>query len=273
MRRGNRPGLDRVAGDAAPYIGRIARMGFGAKGLVTILVGVLSFRFALGRGGEVTGMGGALRSLLDAPFGKAALAVLAAGLAGHALWMFVAAILDVDRKGSGLQGIAERFGFLVTGIGYLLLAYGTVRLLLGWGSGGGTDLDTLAAQVLTPRVGRWLVGLVGAIVMVAGVLQLRLAITAGFRRSFRPEVTRPVRRVLVISGRAGYATLSLLSLLVGHSLVRVAIDYDPSEAGGWDHALRFLSSLGEGQWPLTVAAIGLMCYGFFFVMMGRYRSL
>ena len=29
--------------------------GFGAKGLVTILVGALAFRFALGRGGRVTG--------------------------------------------------------------------------------------------------------------------------------------------------------------------------------------------------------------------------
>ena len=172
-----------------------------------------------------------------------------------------------------MQGIAERFGFLVTGIGYVLLAYGTIRLLVGWRSGGGTDLDQLAAQVLTPRVGRWLVGLVGAIVMVAGLLQLRLAITAGFRRSFRPGVPGWVRRVLVISGRAGYATLSLLSLLVGHSLVRVAIEYDPSEAGGWDQALRLLSSLGEGRWPLAAAGLGLMSYGFFFVLMGRYRAL
>ncbi len=273
MTVGSTPGLDRVAGEAAPFIGRLTRVGFGAKGLVTILVGVLAFRFALGRGGEVTGMGGALGSLLDQPFGKAALAVLAAGLVGHAVWLFVAALMDADRKGSGPQGLAERFGFFVTGIGYLTLAYGTVRLLLGWGSGDGTDLDNLAAQVLTPRVGRWLVGLVGAIVMVAGVLQLRLAITAGFRRSFRPGVPGSVRRVMVLSGRAGYATLSVLSLLVGHSLVRVAIEYDPSQAGGWDQALRLLSSLGEGRWPLALAALGLMCYGFFFVLMGRYRAL
>lgn len=273
MISGSRPGLDRVAGEAAPTIGGLARFGFGAKGLVTILVGVLAFRFALGRGGEVTGMQGAMGTLLDAPFGKAVLAVLAAGLAGHALWMFAAALIDADRKGSGLQSIAERAGFFFTGIGYLLLAYGTTRLLLGWESGDGTDLDQLAAQVLTPRIGRWLVGLVGAIVMVAGVLQLRLAITAGFRRSFRPGVTRAARRVLLVSGRVGYATLSLLSLLVGHSLVRVAIEYDPSQAGGWDQALRLLSSLGQGPWALAVAAVGLMCYGLFFVLLSRYRAL
>lgn len=265
-------GLQRVAGGAAPLVGRLARFGFGAKGLVTILVGALAFRFALGRGGLVTGMQGAIQSLLDEPFGQAFLIVLAAGLAGHALWMFLAALADADRKGRGWQGIVERIAFFVTGIGYALLAYGTLELLSGQG-GGGQDIDAIAARVLTPHLGRGLVGLAGAIVMVAGVLQLRLAIRAGFRDSFRRGLTALERRILVVSGRAGYASLGVLSLMVGYSLLRVAIDYDPSEARGWDEALRLLSRLGEGGWPLVVVAVGLILYGFFFVLLARYRAL
>jgi hypothetical protein len=68
-------------------------------------------------------------------------------------------------------------------------------------------------------------------------------------------------------------TLGVLSLLVGFSLVRVAVEYDPSEAGGWEEALRLLSGLGEGRWLLGVAAVGLILYGFYFVLLVRYRAL
>lgn len=265
-------GLERVAGEAAPVIGRVTRLGFAAKGLLTMLVGVLALRHALGRGGALTGPGGAIRALRDEPFGRVALIVLAAGLSGYALWMFVAAFVDPERKGTGFSGIAERVGFFVTGIGYAALAYGALNLLLGNGPSG-SSLDELAATVLTPVIGQWLVGLAGAIVMVAGVLQIRLGITAGFRDSLRPDLPRPVRVITIVSGRFGYMALGVLSLLVGASLVRVALEYDPSEAGGWDEALGFLSSLGEGPWALGAAAAGLILYGLFFVLLARVRTL
>jgi hypothetical protein len=259
-------------GEAAPLVARLTRFGCFAKGLVTIMVGGLALRRALGRGGSITGQEGAIRSILDEPFGIVLLAIIAAGLAGYALWMFVAAFIDPERKGTGFTGIAERVGFFVTGIAYALLAWGTLMLLLGRG-GKGMALDDLAAAVLTPWVGRSLVGLAGATVMVAGVLQLRLGITAGFRDSLRAGSSKAARLVTVISGRLGYMALGVMSLLVGSSLVRVAVEYDPSEAGGWDQALQVLSAVGEGGWLLAAAATGLILYGVFFVLLTRYREV
>ncbi len=265
-------GLERVAGDAAPLLDRVTRLGFGVKGMLTILVGVLALRHALGRGGELTGQAGAIRTLRDQPFGRVAISVLAAGLAAYALWMFVAAFIDPERKGTRLAGIAERVGFFVTGVGYALMAFGALRLLTGNG-GSGAGLDELAAGVLTPVVGRWLVGLAGATVMTAGLLQLRLGITAGFRENLRRDLSRVWRRVTVWSGRVGYMALGVLSLLMGASLVRVAVEYDPSEAGGWDEALGLLSTLGEGTWALGAAAVGLILYGVYFVLLVRAKAL
>jgi len=257
----------------APVLDRLTRFGFGAKGAVTVLVGGLALRYALGMGGTITGQRGAIQRVLDEPFGRIILAVLAAGLAGYALWMFVGAIMDPERKGRGLPGIAERIGFFVNGIGYTFLAYATVKLSLRRDDGGGMDLDHLAATVLTPRVGRWLVGLVGAIVMVAGLLQLRLGMTGRFRASLRPGLSTLERVITTVSGSLGYMTLGVLSLIVGYSLVRVAVDYDPSEAGGWGEALWLLSGLWEGRWLLGVAAVGLILYGLYFVLLVRYREL
>ncbi len=265
--------LDRAAGGAAPLIDRFARFGFAAKGIVTILIGALALRYALGRGGDVTGPQDAIETLLDEPFGQIILAVLATGLAAYALWMFVEAIVDPEQKGTGFQGLAERGSFFVTGVGYVLLAQATVNLLLRRNVIGGRDLDDLAATVLTPHVGRWFVGLVGAIVMTAGLLQLRLGITAGFRHILHPALSRLEGLVTIVSGRIGYVTLGVLSLLVGYSLVQVAVRYDPSEAGGWDEALSLLGSLVEGRWLLGAASAGLILYGFYFVLLLRYRTL
>ena len=266
-------GLERVAGEAAPALARATRLGFGAKGLLTIIVGVLALRHALGRGGELTGQEGAIRSLRDQPLGRITMVVLVTGLAAYALWMFVAAFVDPERKGRRLAGIAERVAFFVTGIGYALLAWAGLRLLLGNARGSGTGLDELAAYVLTPVAGRWLVGLVGATVMIAGVLQVRLGLTAGFRENLRRDLSKLMRAATMVSGRIGYLALGVLSLLVGSSFVRVALEYDPSEAGGWDEALGMLSTFGQGTWALGAAAAGLVLYGVYFVLLVKAKAL
>jgi hypothetical protein len=265
--------LDRAVGGAAHLIDRFARFGFAIKGIVTVLIGALALRYALGWGGGVTGPGGALEALLREPLGGLILGVLAVGLVAYALWMFVEAILDPEQKGTGVQGLAERIAFLVTGVGYTLLARAAFNLLSARSVTGGMTLEDLAAAVLTPHIGRWAVGLVGAAVMIAGALQLRLGITAGFRSTLRPVRSTAWRAAILISGIFGYITLGVLSLMVGYSLFQVAVRYEPSEAGGWDEALWLLVGLVEGRWLLGLVATGLICYGFFFVLLMRYRKL
>jgi hypothetical protein len=265
-------GLERVAGPAAPLIDRVTRFGFGIKGLLTLLVGTLALRHTLGQGGALTGQEGAIRALRGQPFGRVALLVLAVGLSAYAVWMFVAAFMDPERKGTRLAGIAERVAFFVTGLGYAALAFGALNLLRGNG-GSGPSLDDMAASVLTPVIGRWLVGLAGATVMTAGVLQMRLGITGGFRDTLRVDLSSALRFVTVVSGRFGYMALGVLSLLVGSSLVRVAVEYDATEAGGWDEALSLLSGIGQGTWVLGAAAVGLILYGLYFMLLVWAKEL
>ena len=265
--------LERTTGNFAPLIDRFARFGFAVKGIVTILIGALALRYALGWGGAVEGPQGTIEALQAEPFGELILAVLAAGLAAYALWMFVEAFVDPERKGSGVQGIAERGAFFVTGVGYALLARATLGLLFANDLSSDMGLEDLAASVLTPVVGRWTVGLAGSIVMVAGLLQLRLGLDAGFRHILRPALSKVWRVVLVATGAFGYVTLGLLSIIVGYSLIQVAVRYNPSEAGGWDEALWLLAGLVQGRLLLGVASAGLICYGFYFVLLMRYRTL
>ena len=255
-----------------PLADFLVRLGFMAKGIVTMMVGAVALRYALGAGSELEDQRGAIESLRDEPNGRIILGLLAAGLSGYALWMFTEAIADPERKGTSFAGLAERVGFFVTGVAYALLAQAAVNLLLGRNAVGMAP-DDLVAMLLTPRLGRWLVGLVGVIVMIAGVLQLRLGVTRHFLDVLYPDVSRPLRILATISGGIGYMTLGTLSLLVGYSILEVAIKYDPREARGWEETLSLISSLGHGPWLLGAASVGLMLYGLYFVLLARYRRL
>jgi hypothetical protein len=266
------PELERAAGPVAPVIDVLTRVGFAAKGMVTILVGVLALRYALREGGGITDQEGAVEWVLRHPFGRWMLGALAVGLAGYAVWMFVAAVLDPERKGTSFQGVAERIGFFITGIGYTLLGYTAFALLLGRRDVGGEDVRQLVARALAPHGGRALVGFAGLIVMTAGIFQLRLGISGRFRNQLQSGLSRLELVIVDLSGRVGYVTLGILSLIIGWSLVQVALTYDPSKLNGWQDALWLLSSLG-GRVALAAAALGLSCYGLFFVLQVRYRRL
>ena len=268
-----RSDLEQATGGAAPVIDRLARFGFAAKGIVTITIGVLALRYALGWGGTTAGPQQALEALFTPRFGAVVLGLIGVGLAGHAFWLLVQAIVDPEGKGTGFQAIAERVAFLITAIGYGMLAYAAIRLLLGEAGVTGAGLGDLAAEVLTPRVGRWFVGVVGGIVMTAGLLQLRFGITARFRRTLRADLSRTEWIGTVATGMLGYVTLGALSLLVGYSLVQVALRYDPEVARGWDEVFGFLANLPHGPWLVGAVATGLIFYGFYFVLLVRYRSL
>src|SRR5678815_3198795 len=72
-----------AAARAGGALGLLARAGYVAKGVVYVLVGGLALRAAVGWGGRTTGSRGALRSLLDQPYGLAILAVIAIDLRTH----------------------------------------------------------------------------------------------------------------------------------------------------------------------------------------------
>jgi hypothetical protein len=67
----------RVARKASPWIERLARVGYVAKGALYVVIGFLALREALGLGRETTGPSSAFRSIGSQPFGSLMVALLA----------------------------------------------------------------------------------------------------------------------------------------------------------------------------------------------------
>jgi hypothetical protein len=268
-----RSALDEVTREAGTAIDRIARLGFAAKGLVAVMIGAMALRLALGRpGGGLAGPSDALRHFLDQRFGWFTLGVLAVGLWSHALWKLIQALLDPERKGSSFTGVAERIAFGFTALGYAVLGFAAAQLLLGQRVGGAGNPDELAAGVLSAPFGRWVTGLVGAVIVISGLLQIRFGVIGGFRHILRlDEMSAAGRLALTLVAGAGYVALGVISAVVGYFLIQVALRYDPRLAGGWREALGFLAGLSYGRWILGLVAAGLFCYGLYFIFLARYR--
>jgi hypothetical protein len=257
-----------------PWVERLARLGFAAKGIVYITVGVLATQAALGSGGATTDTQGAIATIGQQPFGRVLLGVLALGLLGHALWRFVEAAIDPERKGGDAKGIAKRIGYAVLGVVYVGLALTAVRLISGSGNSGGGSTQDWTARLMAQPFGRWLVGLLGLIVLGVGLYQFYQSYSAKFREKLKlGEMSQTEQRWAIRSGRFGLAARGVVFGIIGGFLVQAALQYNPDKAQGLGGALQTLSQQRFGPWLLGIVAIGLIAYGLYMLISARYRRI
>ncbi|GCE14664.1 DUF1206 domain-containing protein [Tengunoibacter tsumagoiensis] len=268
----------RVHGAAtSPGMVLLARCGYAAKGLVYVIIGILAVQLAFGLGGSAIDQRGALQTLSEQPFGKYMLIIVAVGLLLYAIWSFIQAIFDTERKGKQAKGIVARLGYAGVGISYGLLAWGSFQVIAG--SGTGSKNSTASAQdwtatLLKQPFGVGLVVVLGLIVLaIAGALFAK-AYKAKFQyRLNLTNVRASLRKVLVNLGRAGYTSLGVVFVIVGIFFIVAAVQHNATEAKGLDSALLTLAQQPFGQFLLAIVALGLVAYGIYSFVEARYRRL
>ena len=260
------------------WIENFARFGVAAKGVVYLLVGVLTALAAFGQGGKTTGKSGALRTVLEQPFGRVLLGVVALGLLGYVMWRFIQAIKDPDHKGNDTKGILTRVAYAISGLIYLALSVYAITLVVGGGSsgsggGGGGGRQSLVAKLLAQPFGQWLVGLVALIIIGQGAYQLYRAYSEKFMKRIKSlHLDHNVQRTVKVVGKIGYVARGVVLGIVGYLFMRAAIESNSSQAGGTEEAFSFLQNTG-GSLLLGVVAVGLAAYGVFMFVRARYGQL
>jgi Domain of Unknown Function (DUF1206) len=262
-----------AARPAGPWVERLARVGYIAKGVIYAVIGFLALREAVGAGGRSTDPSGAIHSIGTQPFGGVMLALLAVGLACYALWKVVQGVKDPDGKGSDAHGIVRRAAYVGSGALYGLLAYTAAQSILG-AEDTSEDAATASAMALQPPVGPILVGLVGVVVVAVGLYQLYAAYEAKFRDDLRlTQMGEAEERWVIYAGRIGTAARAVAIGVAGAFLLLAAYQSDPSEARGLGAALETVQHQPLGPYMLGTIAIGLLVYGAFMFAIARYRRI
>jgi hypothetical protein len=255
----------------------LARCGYGAKGVVYLIIGLLAIQLSLGAGGSATDQHGALMTISQQPFGKFLLVIVAIGLLGFALWSLIQAIFDTEGEGKKAKGIVTRLGYAVVGISYAILAFGAIRLVLGSGNGGRgstASAQDWTAILLKQPFGVALVILLGLVVIgVAGSLFYK-AYAAKFQyRLNLATLDARMKKAVIAIGRAGYSAQGVVLFIVGVFFIIAALQDNASKAKGLDSALQALSHQPFGQLLLGIVALGLFAYGVYSCVEARYRRL
>ena len=257
-----------AAREAGPWVERLARMGYAARGIVYVIVGVIAAQAARGKGG-VTGQRGAFAEVLSRPGGKFMLGLLAVGLLGYAVWRFVEAGIDPEHDGGG-----KRAMYALSGVIHAGLALTAMRMALGSSRGGGSGSESLTARVMEAPAGRWLVAAAALGIAGFGIYQIVKGYRADLDR--RLDFSRlPSRtRVTAVRGaRAGLAARGVVFIITGFFLLQAALNRDPGETRDLEGALEALRDASYGPWLLGIVALGLVAYGLTEILKARYRRI
>ena len=271
---GRAKGAGRQAANSS-WLGWAARLGFVARGLIYVLIGLIALQIAFGRGGQAD-QGGALQQIASRSYGTAVLWLLVVGLAGLALWRFSEAAFGA--VGPDGHKASERIKSLVRGVVYAFLLVTALRFVLGTASGASANSnrqsENVTAQVMGYAGGRVLIGVVGVVVVIVGAVLARESWRREFLQRMNLAGTSAGTRSLVERlGVFGGVARGAVFVLVGVFLVIASARYEPSQAEGLDGTLRAFAQTPVGPALLVLVAVGLIAFGVFSMCEARWRRV
>ena len=256
-----------------PWVSRFVRIGYAAKGLIYLLIGTLALRLALGNGGRLTDADGALRTIVEQPFGRALLAIIGGGLTVYAAWELAGAVAVTKLRGASGRGLMDRGLSVIKAVVYGAVGVQALRMVAGAGASS-RDADDYARTAMRVPMGDVLLIAIGAGVASYGLKQ----IVNAWRSEFDDDIDQhQLRREggswVVTIGRAGIGARGVILVLVGAALARAGFDESPAEAGGLAEAMWTVFAQPYGHYLLAAVAAGLMCFGVFQLLHARYARV
>lgn len=252
---------------SSPVMQDLARVGYGVRGLIYVILGLLSLSVAFGKSAGSLDQQGAIAAIGRQPAGLFFLWVVLVGLIAYSLWGLVRALFDPLHKGTDKKGLLTRAGFLFSAVAYGYLAITTYGFIMG--ATGKAPVGTKTQQqsitaIMSTTWGPWLIGIVGLAILAVGLYHIYQGLNSSFDKQFKTYVMNAKEiKIATQLGRFGTAARGLVFAIVGLLLVLAAIKSNSSQPQGIDAALTALLRLPYGVWILGVVALGLIAFGIY----------
>ncbi len=252
----------------------MARAGFIAKGVVYGIIGVLTFKAAFDMGGQKAGQMQVLEFLEKQTFGNILLILMALGLACYAAWRFIQSIKDPENIGDDKKGTAKRIGFFCSGL--LYLGFGVLAAIKAFGSTGGSSGSSGSAQqssFLASETGLWIIGIVGAGIIIAGIFQFVKAYKNDYYKKLGLAALgdQKKRESVKKTAEFGLSARGVILVIIGFFAIKAAVNSNPSEIKTTQEAFAFLQDSSYGPWLMGIVAAGLVAYAVYMFLMAKYR--
>jgi len=248
----------------------LARVGYAARGIVYVAVGAFAM-MAARSGGETVDTRGAVAHLLDQPFGRVLMWVVAIGLIAHAAWRVVQALADPDGHGDDAKGRAIRLGLVGSAAFNGLLGLFALSLVSPLDGGAGDGGGDFVSRLLGFEQSRWLLWAIALVPLVVGIAHFVKAWRASFERYFQADeatmrYVRPVSRI-------GLVARGLVFVIIAALLAFGGAHYSPSDPPGLKDALDALRGLPAGPTLLALMGAGLVAFALYSFAEALWRRI
>ena len=267
--------LWRRRSDLASVFEALARFGYGARGFVYLSIGVILMMTAHDLTSQTAGSTGVVETLARQPFGRVWLTALGIGLWAFVLWRVLQSVFDADNEGRDLAAIGKRAGQAISGLVYGLLA-STVFELLDEVNSNPTASDVSENQekaralMELPFGQAMLIG-VGLVILAVGIGN----VVRGFRSDFARDLacSEKICKRVVPLAHIGYVARGLAYFPLAGLVMLAGFRERESAITSFGGALESVETLPAGPWLLSAAALGLMAFGAYAFVEGRFRRI
>jgi hypothetical protein len=255
--------------DKAVVIENVARVGYIAKGLVYLLIGILTFLYSVRAGGDLAGKSDIFTWVLARPFGRILLMLIGAGLACYAAWRWLYAFRNHEKKtiNKFRKGIAIGSSALT----YTSVSLSAFLLAAGKSDSGHQGNQKLAEWLITKPFGIFLIYLAAAILTGKAVYQLYQVVSGKYKKHLT-GLKQNVRSWLFPSCAFGIVARGIVLGILGYFLFNAGRSGNPKQAKGTEAAFRFID-VNYGEIILSGMALGIALYGIYMLLRARYERI
>lgn len=254
----------------------LARVGYGGKSLIYLLIGGLALSEALWSRNTRSSPTQAMHLLRQQPLGAAAVGLLAAGMFCYGLHRSIESVVGpVQTKSKWIEAL-HRLGRATGGFCYLGLAAVAVEFMFSRGRSGDSDTPTVAHHLMQHTLGNTLLAVIGAVLVGVGASYFYDVFSGSYRQSYVLNRTaRNADLAIRISAIYGIAARGVFFFLCGGLVIYAGFFSDPNSARGMEAVLDLIQKLPFGEWLFGFIALGFVAYGFFCAVRaiyGKYPS-
>lgn len=232
-------------------------------------IAMLSFLRVRDGGADESSMLAILNKVI---IGKVLVWVIMVGATCYIVWRIFESVTDPYGYGKGFSGLGKRLGIALSTLADLLIVYAAIKVLLGMGniqqSGEPQEEQAFASNVLTQSWGALAMTAMGAVVVVAAVVQFVYGVTGGYKERLDidryPKVAKGIIHFLAW---VGYCSRGIIVGITGFFLLKAAFTMEPEQVVNTDKAFDFIGD-EVGHVYFILVAVGTVCYGIFMIILG-----
>jgi hypothetical protein len=238
----------------------MARIGFGARGLVYLLVAAFATAAALDFGQQPHGIIDAVHAVAKNQLQVILAGSIGAGLACLAAYFAISGVWHCCR-GRGFRRWLFAAGLLGDALIYAVVMIAILSLVFGWHPDGEQQTQAWTGWILGQPFGRGLVGVVGLLILACGVGVIVWVMTTDIDDDV--DLPESEKRAIEPLGRYGLAGRGVAISLVGVYWMAAAIEGEPSKAHELGGALQAVQQNSKGWLLLLTLGVALAASALF----------